>query len=103
MLTKTEEAPLDSPTETDTQSRPAQLAKSLKNESEAQVRGSEMVTSPVSRMLRLAWLAQTVASICWIVSVFSYGIEKTGDWLQLAAASAWLLANIATILFPESD
>ena len=44
----------------------------------------------VFRMLRLGWLGQTVASLCWIVSVFLYGIEKAADVLQLVAASSWL-------------
>ena len=56
----------------------------------------------VSRMLRLEWLGQTVASVCWIVSVFLYGIEKAADVLQLAAASAWLVANVASLVKPES-
>ena len=51
----------------------------------------------LSRMLRVEWLGQTVASLCWIVSVFTYGISSVGDWLQLAAASAWLVANIAAL------
>ena len=59
-------------------------------------------TSLLKRALRLEWLGQTVASISWIVSVFTYGISETGDWLQLLAASAWLVANIATLLKHES-
>ena len=51
-----------------------------------------------SRRLRIEWLAQTIASLCWIASVFSYGLSSTGDWLQLAAASAWLIANLATAM-----
>ena len=51
----------------------------------------------LSKMLRVEWLGQTVASLCWIVSVFTYGISEVGDWLQLAAASAWLVANIAAL------
>lgn len=39
-----------------------------------------------------------VASLCWIISVFSYGITSTGDWLQLLAASSWMLSNISSIL-----
>lgn len=46
--------------------------------------------------LRVEWLGQTVASLCWMTSVFVYGIASTGDWLQLGAASAWLMANIAS-------
>ena len=59
-------------------------------------------TSLLKRALRLEWLGQTVASISWIASVFTYGITATGDWLQLLAASAWLVANIATLVKPES-
>ena len=56
-----------------------------------------------SRMLRLGWLGQTVASLCWIVSVFLYGIEKAADVLQMVAASSWLVANVASVLKPESS
>ncbi len=117
MLTTSEDVLLEHDTETELQACANRTAESLRNESESQVSGSESQVSgsesqvseskaqksPIQRMLRLEWLGQTVASICWIVSVFSYGIEKTGDWLQLAAATAWLLANIATIRFPNSD
>ncbi|MFN3190008.1 MAG: hypothetical protein ACE361_05745 [Aureliella sp.] len=51
----------------------------------------------LARMLRVEWLGQTIASLCWIVSVFVYGISSLGDWLQLAAASAWMVANIASV------
>jgi len=54
--------------------------------------------SLIARACQVEWLGQTVASICWIVSVFAYGISSLGDCLQLAAASAWLLANIAALL-----
>ena len=56
----------------------------------------------VSRVLRLEWLGQTVASLCWIVSVFLYGIESVADVLQLAAASSWMVANVASLVKPES-
>ena len=52
----------------------------------------------ISKMLSLEWLGQTLASLCWIISVFVYGIDSTGDWLQLGAASCWMLSNIATIV-----
>jgi len=58
--------------------------------------------SLLSRMLRLEWLGQTVASLCWIVSVFLYGIESAADVLQLAAATSWLVANVASLRKPES-
>ncbi|HBZ97419.1 MAG TPA: hypothetical protein DEO57_06190 [Phycisphaerales bacterium] len=53
--------------------------------------------SLVGRMLRIEWLGQTVASVCWIISVFAYGLESTGDYLQLTAASAWFIANASTL------
>ena len=55
------------------------------------------------RALRVEWLGQTVASLCWIASVFTYGISSAGDWLQLLAASAWLLANIASLVGKDND
>ena len=54
------------------------------------------------RALRIEWLGQTVASLAWVVSVFTYGISSTGDWLQLLAASAWLVANIAALVNPDN-
>ena len=51
------------------------------------------------RMFRIEWIGQTVASVCWIISVLVYG----GDWLQLMAASSWLVANIATLMVVEAD
>ena len=53
--------------------------------------------SPVAYAKRLEWIGQTLASLLWIASVFSYGIGSGGDWLQLLAASAWLVANLATL------
>ena len=52
----------------------------------------------IGKMLSLEWLGQTVASLCWIVSVVVYGIGSIGDWLQLGAASSWMLSNIATVV-----
>ncbi len=52
----------------------------------------------LSKALSLEWLGQTLASLCWIISVFVYGISGAGDWLQLGAASCWMLSNIATIV-----
>lgn len=59
----------------------------------------------ISKMLSLEWLGQTLASLCWIISVFVVGIDSTGDWLQLGAASCWMLSNIATIVTinPEKE
>lgn len=55
-------------------------------------------TSRTSTMLSFEWLGQTAASLCWIISVFVYGLSSTGDWLQLGAASCWMVANLATVV-----
>ena len=56
----------------------------------------------VEKMLNVEWIGQTTASLCWIVSVFVYSDgslpESTGDWLQLTAASSWMMANMASVL-----
>ncbi len=57
----------------------------------------------LKKVLRIEWLGQTAASLCWIGSMLVYGISSAGDWLQLCAASAWLTANIATIVKAEED
>ncbi|MDF1844112.1 MAG: hypothetical protein P1U77_21955 [Rubripirellula sp.] len=54
-------------------------------------------TNRLAKAIDLAWLGQTFASLCWIASVMAYGISSIGDGLQLAAASAWLIANIASL------
>ena len=51
----------------------------------------------IARALSIEWLGQTAASLFWIASVFSYGITAVGDWLQLFAASAWLVSNLASL------
>ena len=56
----------------------------------------EVSTPAPKKSLRLDWYGQTAASLCWIASVFTYGIDGAGDLLQLCAASAWLAANIYT-------
>lgn len=55
----------------------------------------------LAQALRVEWIGQTAASLFWIASVFSYGISSGGDWLQLAAASSWLAANIASLFSTE--
>ena len=52
------------------------------------------------RLIKLThpeWLGQTIASLGWIASVLIDGISSGGDWLQLIAASAWLLSNMAAL------
>ncbi len=71
------------------------------NHQRAVVRGA--VRSRLARMRSIKWLGQTTASVCWIGSLLTTGIGSTGDWLQLTAASAWLLANIGTIITADAD
>ena len=56
----------------------------------------------VEKIMSAEWLGQTIASACWIVSVFVYADGAlpvaAGDWLQLTAASSWMVANIASVL-----
>ena len=56
-----------------------------------------------SEMLRVEWLGQMAASLFWIVSVLSYGISSTGDWLQMLAASSWFVANLAAVVGRSDD
>ena len=67
-----------------------------------------MATSPrISKMMSFEWLGQTLASMCWIVSVFVYETDvnlwSNGDWLQLAAASSWMMSNIASVVNMKVD
>ena len=69
---------------------------------------SRDTSSPTSnnrhkKLFCVEWLGQTIASLCWIGSVLTYGINSSGDWLQLFAASSWLLANIATAVTVQAD
>lgn len=52
----------------------------------------------VGKMMSIEWLGQTIASGSWIISVFVYGLSSTGDYLQLVAASSWMLSNIAAVI-----
>ena len=55
----------------------------------------------VEKLTSFEWIGQTTASACWIVSVFVYSDGalpgNAGDWLQLAAASSWMAANISSL------
>ena len=67
-----------------------------------------MSTSPrISKMMSFEWLGQTLASMCWIISVFVYETDvnlwSNGDWLQLAAASSWMMSNIASVVNMKVD
>lgn len=59
--------------------------------------------SRLTRARSIGWLGQTVASLCWIASMLAYGIESGGDWLQVCAASAWLVANVATLIKSDPE
>ncbi len=58
--------------------------------------------SPSLFSFDLDWLGQMVASVLWSVSVFVYGINSLGDVLQLCAALAWTVANIAAFINTQS-
>ncbi len=67
-----------------------------------------MSTSPrISKMMSFEWLGQTLASMCWIISVFVYETDvnlwSNGDWLQLGAASSWMVSNIASVVNIKVD
>ena len=51
---------------------------------------------PKFQFMRVEWLGQTIASLCWICSMGFYGLNSIGDGLQLVAGVAWLIANIAS-------
>ncbi|MEM9255276.1 MAG: hypothetical protein AAGA91_07500 [Pseudomonadota bacterium] len=63
---------------------------------------SEKKHSHRNRFTRPEWLGQTVASLGWIASVLIDEIDSGGDWLQLMAASAWFLSNIAAAATPSA-
>lgn len=65
--------------------------------------GSDLSPAWLAKALRVEWLGQTVASSCWIGSVFAYGLSSSGDYLQLSAALAWLLANLAVLATPRTE
>lgn len=52
--------------------------------------------------IHLDWMGQMIASILWAASVFAYNINSLGDLLQLCAAIAWMVANIATLMETKS-
>ena len=68
------------------------------NDIERTVTTTQSNDTRISKMMSLEWLGQTVASGAWIVSVFVYGLASTGDYLQLVAASSWMLSNVAALI-----
>ena len=99
MLTEIQEQP--APTETESVNEIEGINRGSHDHSHTSMNKNQK--GMLYRALRIEWLGQTVASLCWIVSVFTYGISEAGDWLQLLAASAWLVANIATLFSIEED
>ncbi|DAC23172.1 MAG: hypothetical protein CMB00_01640 [Euryarchaeota archaeon] len=71
----------------------------------------DVLNEPTKRQLQIKkarsfeWIGQTLASLCWIISVFVYesdvGLWSTGDWLQLAAASCWFVSNVSALVSIE--
>ena len=68
------------------------------NDTKRTVTTTQSNDTRISKMMSLEWLGQTVASSAWIVSVFVYGLASTGDYLQLVAASSWMLSNVAAVI-----
>ena len=68
------------------------------NQSLESLNFSRPIETRLSKMMSFEWIGQPLASLCWIISVFVYGISSTGDWLQLMAASSWMLSNIASVI-----
>ena len=64
---------------------------------------NEITITRLEKISSIEWLGQMVASLCWIISVFSYGISTNGDWLQLVAASSWMASNIGSIIAIKND
>ena len=64
---------------------------------------NEITITRLEKISSIEWLGQMAASLCWIISVFSYGISTNGDWLQLVAASSWMVSNIASIIAIKTD
>ena len=52
--------------------------------------------------VKLVWFFQLIASVSWMVSVFTYGLNESADYLQLLASSAWTVSNIINY-FRNSD
>ena len=68
------------------------------NETNQTIIKTDKTQTRVGKMMSLEWLGQTIASGSWIISVFVYGLSSTGDYLQLVAASSWMLSNIAAVI-----
>lgn len=51
----------------------------------------------VAKLRSIEWLGQIFASSCWMTSMAFYGLDSLGDWLQLCAATAWTVANVASL------
>ena len=49
------------------------------------------------KLMEADWLGQTVASLCWITSMYYYGLDSVGDKLQLCAGVTWFIANMASL------
>ena len=73
------------------------------NEPIASVQAASAGRGRLAKALSIKWLGQTVASLCWAGSMLAYGLDSSGDWLQLCAASAWLLANVAALISADSE
>lgn len=51
----------------------------------------------LAKLRSVEWLGQMVASLSWMTSMAFYGLSSFGDCLQLLAATAWTVANLASL------
>ena len=56
----------------------------------------ELIKKKTKANISITWLCQLIASLSWFTSVIVYGSFELGDCLQLLAASAWTVSNVAT-------
>lgn len=66
----------------------------LKRNHKSTTEANNLKKQPI-HLFQLDWLGQMTASILWAASVLVYGVNSTGDVLQLCAALSWMIANIA--------
>jgi len=64
---------------------------------------SDLSQNILTRASRVEWLGQMAASVLWMTGMLVSGLSSTGDYLQISAAGAWFVSNIAALMKPESD
>ena len=52
----------------------------------------------LSKMMRIEWIGQTLASLFWIVMYLLMGDQKDSRLVTTDGGSSWMLSNIASIM-----